>query len=392
MLTLKYRPRKFSDLVGQKHVSEVLRAMVLADDLPAALILAGSRGTGKTTSARILAAALNCENRSKAAEPCGECSSCEGVWESASESVLEVDAASNGSVAAIRRLRELCYYTHSSEWRVIMLDEVHAVSKEGFTALLKILEEPPEKTVFVLLTTEEDQILETIRSRSMSFGFRRISVLQIVERLEAICEQEGLTYDPALLHRIASEVDGGLRDAVMLLDQCSRTGVYDVPGYEEMLGARDVAPLVMEAVVDGDIRAGLLALEEHFVSSGDALGLVGRMSRLLSEAMLLRAVDASGEGAVGRLAALSEDRLRFLVMRLWEITDKIHALRESPRAVTELGFLRMVTTEPASGTATEFRSATIEPILKRRLTLTEVEREVKDFERSLKNGAGTTAG
>ena len=344
ILTLQYRPTRFRDMVGQSHIKPVLRAMVAHDDVPPAMIFAGSRGTGKTSGARIFAAALNCE-AVKGGDACGECGACLAVQKTGAESVLEIDAASNGGVAEVRKIRELCLYAHPGRWRVVLLDEAHSLSRDAFNALLKILEEPPPNTVFVLLTTEAEKIIETVRSRSMSFDFRRLTEGDIRSRLRFIADAEGIEAEDGLLAVIASEVQGGMRDAVMQLDQCRRAQVSSAAGYAEMLGIHSVAQPLLIAALDGDFVLGHQIIEEHFGRSGDASRLVNDLVALAVKCLVVRGggrVQASSselEDYTYIAHRLDERRLTAVIRLLWELKERSRVARDDQRGTMEMAFV-----------------------------------------------------
>ena len=334
VLTLDYRPVAFREVIGQKHAIPVIRSMIRKDDMVPALILTGVRGTGKTTTARILAAALNCEDQQDG-DACGKCASCVSVQKTDSDSVLEVDAASNGGVAEVARIRELCLYAHTGKWRVIVLDEAHSMSRDAFNALLKILEEPPPKTVFVLLTTEADKILETVRSRSMTFEFRRIPDEQIVERLAHIVENEGIECDESLLRAVAADAKGGMRDAVMLLDQCRRADVKDADGYGELMGRVDIAMPLLDALIEGAVDRAYGMVQDYFVMSGDLLRLVDDVTQKLVECTqaLAGVPDLEAAGLANRLTG---DRLMQSLKVMWETRDRVAKDMGDPIRLAEL--------------------------------------------------------
>ena len=220
-----YRPRRFSEMATQEHVSETLKSAVANQRVAHAYLFTGPRGVGKTTAARVLAMALNCANRSADGEPCGECESCEKIWSGkTSLDVVEIDAASNRGVDDARDLRERAMYAPTDErrYKVYIVDEAHMLTREAWNALLKILEEPPPRVIFVFATTEPQKIQQSaapIMSRVQRFDFRRISVQDIVARLQEVLSAERVEAEPDALTRIARRAEGGMRDALSLLDQ-----------------------------------------------------------------------------------------------------------------------------------------------------------------------------
>ncbi|WP_420457957.1 DNA polymerase III subunit gamma/tau [Neolewinella sp.] len=216
----KYRPTRFDEVVGQQHVSQTLKNALQTDHLAHAFLFCGPRGVGKTTSARILAKVLNCQNRTADYEPCNVCSSCVAFNNNASLNITELDAASNNSVDHIRALTEqVRFQPQQGEYKVFIIDEVHMLSTQAFNAFLKTLEEPPSYAVFILATTEKHKIIPTILSRCQIFDFKRIQPKDIIEHLQGICAQEGITADEEALHIIAQKADGALRDALSIFDR-----------------------------------------------------------------------------------------------------------------------------------------------------------------------------
>src|SRR3989475_1242164 len=268
-LARKYRPKKFADLIVQEHIAAALRGAVAGGRVAHGYLFAGPRGVGKTTAARILAMALNCERRGAAGEPagepCGECDSCRRVWTGAANlDVVELDAASNRGVDDARDLRERAMYAASAEGRhkVYIVDEAHMLTREAWNTLLKILEEPPPRVVFVFATTEPQKIAQSatpILSRLQRFDFRRIGPRAIVERLKQVLAAEGLAAEDDALQLIAKSADGGMRDGLSLLDQVLSFGEGPVT-VERVRGVLGLIPdetygELLQLVAERDARA-----------------------------------------------------------------------------------------------------------------------------------------
>ena len=216
----KYRPSRFSDVLGQEHISHTLKMAFSQDKLAHAFLFTGPRGVGKTTCARILAKTLNCLNMTAEYEPCGNCESCISFDDNASFSIFELDAASNNSVEHIRNLIEQVRIPPlSGKYKVFIIDEVHMLSTAAFNAFLKTLEEPPPYAIFILATTEKHKILPTILSRCQIFDFRRLQIVDIVKQLNIIANQEHIDVQEEALHLIATKADGAMRDALSIFDR-----------------------------------------------------------------------------------------------------------------------------------------------------------------------------
>jgi len=216
----KFRPIRFSEVVGQRHITDTLKNAIRTNQIAHAYLFSGPRGVGKTTCARIFAIALNCENRDEEGEPCNQCPSCQQFASGKTLNIFELDAASNNSVEDIRALIETVKYKPTyGRYNVYIIDEVHMLSTQAFNAFLKTLEEPPSHAIFILATTEKQKILPTILSRCQQYDFKRIPVSLIVAHLRSIAEKEQITYEPVALELIAARAEGSLRDALSIFDQ-----------------------------------------------------------------------------------------------------------------------------------------------------------------------------
>ncbi len=384
-LAVRYRPATFDDLVGQRAVNVVLRAMVQAGKIPTALLFKGCRGTGKTTTARILAAALNCEASGEAggaaggeagvgAVPCTQCVSCKAVAAGTSVDLIEIDAASHGLVDDIRALRQQVLYGVGGRYRVIVLDEAHSMSQAAFNALLKTLEEPPPGTVFVLATTEPGRIADTVLSRCMPFTFTRIAPADLSGRLAHIAAAEGITVEPGLLHAIAARADGVMRDAIMVLDQLTRAGITTAAGYADLIGDADDGPALLHAATSGDLAGAYRLAEQALTRGADPGALTRAMSDTVRDLFILHAAgtpSATGEHLAARqaLAARLDTPAVFAVAAvLWDLKTKLRP-GDDPRAGLDLA-LAMIAARHAAATPTTGSAAASAPA--RKLSLGEM--------------------
>lgn len=275
----KYRPKNFDEVVGQEHITATLKQEIASGRIGHAYLFTGSRGTGKTSCSKIIAKAVNCPNQQDG-NPCGVCDICKGIDDGSVLDVTEIDAASNNGVDNIRQLREEANFTPAQvSYRVYIIDETHMLSVGAFNALLKIMEEPPEHVIFILATTEVHKIPATILSRCQRFDFRRISPSVIAARVRWVCEQEGIQIEPQAADLIASLAEGGMRDALSLLDVCrsnARTGddstekiTLEHVRQSAGLAVSDSLFAVADAVLRRDVPAVLQEIDRMFENSID---------------------------------------------------------------------------------------------------------------------------
>lgn len=244
----KYRPTTFSDMVGQENVTKILKNQIKSGKISHAYIFSGTRGTGKTSSAKIFARAINCLHPIDG-EPCNECEVCKSIIDGNTTDVVEMDAASNNSVENIRQIRqEVIYATVDVKYRVYIIDEAHMLTISAFNALLKTLEEPPENVIFILATTEKHKIPVTILSRCLRFDFDRLSEKNICDRLKYICNKENIKYEDAACEYMAKLADGALRDGISILDRC-------ISEMDEVLKLEDVRKIV--GAIDEEVLKGI---------------------------------------------------------------------------------------------------------------------------------------
>ncbi|PLS14628.1 DNA polymerase III subunit gamma/tau [Bacillus sp. M6-12] len=285
-----WRPQQFIDVVGQEHVTKTLQNALLQQKVSHAYLFSGPRGTGKTSGAKILAKAVNCE-RAPIKEPCNECASCRGITEGSISDVIEIDAASNNGVEEIRDIRDKVKYAPSAvKFKVYIVDEVHMLSAGAFNALLKTLEEPPKHVIFILATTEPHKIPLTIISRCQRFDFKRIQPSDIVGRMEQIIAETGIACDEQALHIIARAAEGGMRDALSLLDQAISFSSDKVTVEDALTVTGSVSQAFLSrlarAIYEKDVTTALQVLEELLAMGKDPSRFIEDMTFYFRDMLL----------------------------------------------------------------------------------------------------------
>ena len=349
----KWRPKDFEDVVGQEHITRTLQRQVAEGKLSHAYLFTGTRGTGKTTCAKILAKAVNCEHPVDG-RPCNQCPSCLGIDNGSLLDVLEMDAASNNGVDYIRALREEAIYPPAHvKYRVYIVDEVHMLSVSAFNALLKILEEPPAHLIFILATTELHKVPATILSRCQRFAFKRILPRDIAQRLLYVAREEGIGLTPGGADLLARLSDGALRDALSLLDQCGAAGgTVDENRVLEVLGLAGNLQVseMLEDILKRDQQAAILLLHQLYSGGKDIGALLGELSTLARDLLIRMTAPKGGDALLSggypaetldRLAALAAPQRLIHITTLLQSTAAGLALSASRRTDAELCLLRL---------------------------------------------------
>jgi DNA polymerase-3 subunit gamma/tau len=366
VLARKYRPQRFSDVAGQEHVTRTLMHALEQERVAHGYIFSGHRGIGKTTIARILAMALNCRNKigsaqRPTAEPCGVCDSCKEIRAGNSLDVVEIDAATNRGIDEIRELREAARYAPARDrYKIYLLDEAHQITDAAFNALLKTLEEPPEHVVFMMATTQPEDIPQTIRSRCQHFSFHAVTFDDIVAQLTQVATQEGILADPQAIALLAEAGDGSMRDALSIMDQAIASapmvdGRAKLDGNEirELMGTVPDAVFerILEAIGEGQSAAVMEELN-RLLNAGNSPSQMARqlvrylrnclMAKLGGEKTQLLQISGDERARAVRTATLfgEEDLTRFLQVML-RTFDELN-YRQEPRLHLELGLMKLV--------------------------------------------------
>lgn len=355
----KWRPQVFADVKGQDHIVKTLQNQIGSGRIGHAYLFCGTRGTGKTTVAKILARAVNCEHPVDGS-PCGECPSCKQILAGTSLNVVEIDAASNNGVENIREIREQVQYPPTEgKYRVYIIDEVHMLSTGAFNALLKTLEEPPSYVIFILATTEVHKIPITVLSRCQRYDFRRITVDTIADRLKELTDAEGMAVEDRALRYVAKAGDGSMRDALSLLDQCAAFHYGETLTYEnvlDVLGAVDnrVFRELFGALRNGQTKDCILRLEEMVIQGRELSQFVADFIWFLRNLLILKTADEAeelldmSEDNLKQLredAALADENVLMRYIRVFsEVLNQIRFAAQK-RVLVELAFIRLTKPE-----------------------------------------------
>ena len=288
----KFRPAKFSELVGQEHITKTIKNQIISDRVGHAYLFNGGRGTGKTSIAKILARAVNCLNLQDG-EPCNECEICKAALDGSLTDIVEMDAASNNSVEDVREIREAVNFLPTkAKYRVYIIDEVHMLSTGAFNALLKTLEEPPKHVKFLLATTEPQKIPATILSRCQRFDFKRISNEDIIKRLKIVCEESKIEISDEALNLIATLAEGGMRDALSILERCNQDGEdkIDENKIRDLVGIPKITYIkqIVESIINYDVDSSLKTIEEIIKEGKDLNNLLWEIIKYVKDILLFK--------------------------------------------------------------------------------------------------------
>lgn len=394
----KYRPKNFDDVVGQEHITVTLKQEISSGRVGHAYLFTGSRGTGKTTCSKIIAKAVNCPNQQDG-NPCGVCDICKGIDDGSILDVTEIDAASNNGVDNIRQLREEANFTPAvTKYRVYIIDETHMLSVGAFNALLKIMEEPPEHVIFILATTEVHKIPATILSRCQRFDFRRIDPKVIAERVKYVCQQENILIDEDAASLIARLAEGGMRDALSLLDVC-RSNARNPEDQQEHITAEHVrssAGLAMsdclfsiaDAVLKQDVPAILKEIDTMFLNSIDFEKMCVQLISHYRGLMMAKALKSPADFVLGLsqdIQALTEQASRYsmgqILYSLTVLQDTLSRMSKTSQTRTELEMAVIKLSNPSL-------DRSVDAILAR---LSKLENQLKSGMLSIASSAAQTA-
>ena len=370
----KFRPTTFADVVGQEHITKTLRNQIIADRVGHAYLFNGGRGTGKTSSAKILARAINCLNP-KDGEPCNECEICRGALNGSLTDIVEMDAASNNSVEDIRSIREeVNFLPTKAKYRVYIIDEVHMLSPGAFNALLKTLEEPPEHVKFILATTEPQKLPATILSRCQRFDFKRISNEDIIKRLKVVCNESNIEITDSALNIIAVLSEGAMRDALSILERCIQDGEnkIDEDKIKDLVGIPKIAFVnsITEAIIDYDIDKALKSMDDILNEGKDLNNFLWEIIKYIKDILIYKSskkADLYSEDEIANINAISEKITKEkLVNLIYELSKLETDMKWSTQKTImfQAGIIKLCSNEFDSSSNIEERVDKIEKYLK----------------------------
>ncbi len=370
----KFRPITFSELVGQEHITRTLRNQIMADRVGHAYLFNGGRGTGKTSSAKILARAINCLNP-KDGEPCNECEICKGALNGSLTDIVEMDAASNNSVEDIRSIREeVNFLPTKAKYRVYIIDEVHMLSPGAFNALLKTLEEPPEHVKFILATTEPQKLPATILSRCQRFDFKRISNEDIIKRLEIVCKESNIEISEGALKIIAVLAEGAMRDALSILERCVQDGEnkIDEDKIKDLVGIPKITYVhsIVDAIVEYDIDKAIASMDEILNQGKDLNNFLWEIIKYVKDVLIYKSsgkAELYNEDEVANIKALSDKVTKEkLVNLIYEFSNLENDMKWSTQKTImfQAGIIKLCSKEIGTGGDVEERLEKIENYLK----------------------------
>ncbi len=367
----KYRPNTFKGIVGQENVTTILKNQVKSSKISHAYIFSGTRGTGKTSAAKVFARAINCLHPVDG-EPCNECEVCKNILEGNTTDVVEMDAASNNSVENIRQIRqEVVYATVDVKYRVYIIDEAHMLTTSAFNALLKTLEEPPENVVFILATTEQHKIPVTILSRCLRFEFSRISEETIINRLKYVLEEEKINYEKEAINYIAKLADGGLRDALSILERC-------ISEYKDILKYEDVLRIV------GAINKNIVNDICDKIEALDANSVISNIDKIVEKGKDLRQLNYQiTEEMLSRLISSSDNSKRYIkiIDRLSKLDNDLR-LTSKPVIVMKACMVELCSIEEKKITGNVEGGLDIKPLLQK---ISSLENEIEKLKTKISN-------
>lgn len=362
----RYRPKNFSEVIGQDNIVKILKNQIITEKIGHAYLFSGTRGTGKTSAAKIFAKAVNCESHGTG-EPCQECETCKAISNNNVMDIIEIDAASNRGVDEIRELRERVKYPPTvGSYKVYIIDEVHMLTTEAFNALLKTLEEPPKHVIFILATTEPNKLPTTILSRCQRFHFKRLELKDIYSRMNYICKELNVQIEDKTLKLIAKNADGAMRDALSILEQClsiTDDNVVDYNSVKELLGISGDALIygLIESIIQKDVQKALATLEEAYKNGKEISQLVNQMIVCLRDILILKVTNSSdnlmesSEENTDILRTLSaqveNELLSYYIESLAEVESKIK-YNTLPKVLMEVLLIKLCSVGLVTSTVT----------------------------------------